>query len=115
MNPIIKQIRSLISKDPDRLPQSCREILDINRPTVTSIEIPLKNTRDIYYRRASWNAEQAGDIIGFDDLIPRLERETRDSVAIHDIQADGRWLVVFTDSDVTDIIGILCKGRPEGS
>ena len=76
-------------------------------PGLRSFDLPLKNTRDIYYRRAEWNADQGYAIKGFDRLVKNLKEETEPNVGIHSVAVGQREFILFTDPDVSRLIGVL--------
>jgi hypothetical protein len=108
MNPTIERIKELLSKATSEQAWSCLDILARNSLVLTSVEIPLKNARDIYSRRASLNKDTRGPIIGFEELVSKLNTETIERVGIHSIEAGPQWLFVFTTPDMTRLIGVLC-------
>ena len=78
--------------------------------------IPLDEIRHIYARRAALNRKRQGTVEGFDELEPALQAETGDSVVVHGFQADDEAYTVFTNPDVTKLVGILVshpnRGQP---
>ncbi len=108
MNPVVERIEKLLSKENSELARSCLDILARNSSVLTSIEIPLKNARDIYSRRASLNKDTRGSILGFEELMSTLNAETIERVGIHSIEVGPQWFFVFTTPDMTRLIGVLC-------
>lgn len=107
MNPTIKRIQDLLSNEGSDLAAYCWRILQQGRPVLTSIEIPLKNARDIYLRRAALNADRGDPIKGFGELAMALRSETAPWIGIHSIQVSTEQFSVFTTPDVSRLIGIL--------
>ena len=107
MNPTIKSIQELLSAEGSDIAANCLRILQRGRPVLTSIEIPLKNARDIYLRRAALNADRGDPIQGFGELAMALRTEMTPSVGIHSIQVNSEQFSVFTTPDVSRLIGIL--------
>lgn len=92
-----------------QLARTCLDILEANSLVLISTEIPLKNATEIYSRRAKLNKDNGGPMLGFDELIPNLERETIDKVGIHAVERDERWLVAFTTPEMDRLLGVLCS------
>ena len=107
MNPTLKRIRELLSNEGTDIAAYCWRILQQGRPVLTSIEIPLKNARDIYLRRAALNADRGNPIKGFGELAISLRSETSPSIGIQSIQVNSEQFAVFTTPDVSRLIGIL--------
>lgn len=82
MNPLLENIVALLASETDELARMCEEILRSGSPALSSFDLPLKNTRDIYYRRAKWNADQGHPIKGFETLVAKLQEETAPLVGI---------------------------------
>src|SRR6266404_1966730 len=108
MNPTLEKLKELLVKEGNDLARSCLEILTRSTLGLTSTEIPIKNARDIYSRRAKLNEDRRGPISGFEELIPRLLAENVERVGIHKIEAGEEWFFAFTDPNVTRLLGLLC-------
>ena len=107
MNPFIKKIEHLLADDKSEVARVCEAILIKGTPALTSIQLPISNARDIYSKRASLNADTGGPIEGFDDLLSNLNNETASLIGIQWIEVDSEQFAVFTDADVSKLIGIL--------
>ena len=107
MNPTVEKIQELLSTDGSDLAMSCWLILQQGRPILRSVEVPLKNARDIYLRRAALNTERGDPIKGFGELAMALRSETAPSIGIQSIQVGSEYFLVFTTPDVSRLIGLL--------
>lgn len=95
--------------------RSCLEALNDESPVLKSTEVPLKNVRKIYERRALLNEKQGGPVRGFERLIPNLKREIASTVRIHLIETSTHWFFVFTTPSMTRLIGILSSPKVSGA
>ena len=101
------KIYALLANEHDQLARVCEEILRSGSPSVTSFDLPLKNTRDIYYRRAELNAAQGDWIRGFHTLVQNLVQETEPTVSINSVIVGEHEFVMFSTSDLSRLIGLL--------
>jgi hypothetical protein len=107
MNPLLEKIHALLGSEQDELARACEEILKSGSPGLQSFDLPLKNTRDIYYRRAGLNADRGHPIKGFERLVENLKKETVPQVGIQSVAVGPRQFMLFTTPDVSRLIGIL--------
>lgn len=107
MNARLQKIGELLARDHSRLSRSCEQILNSGSPALISFELPLKNTRDIYYRRAELNAARGLSIQGFDDLVTHLKIESEPKIRLQSVTVGSRGFILFTTPDVSRLIGIL--------
>lgn len=76
-------------------------------PSLKSITIPRKQAFDIYNVRARLPAAVSGKIRGFDRLLEELDKTKDDKISIHLISSSNIKLLVFTDYDITRVLGVL--------
>lgn len=107
MNPLLQKIQLLLAREPSGLARACEQILTSGSPALNSLELPLKNTRDIYYRRAELNAAHGHPIEGFDDLVNDLAAEKEPTIGIQGVTVGSRKFLLFTTPDLSRLIGIL--------
>lgn len=107
MNPTLKKIEELLTAEGSERAKSSLHILPHGSPLVSSVEVPLKNARDIYLRRAALNASRGDPIKGFKELAEALKVETTPRVGIHSVQVNLEHFIVFTTPDMSRLIGFL--------
>jgi len=96
-----------LRSEQDELARVCEEILQSGSPGLMSFDLPLKNTRDIYYRRAELNADRGHPIKGFEELVENLKKETELKIGIHSVDVGPREFMLFTTPDLSRLIGKL--------
>ena len=107
MNPLLAKIKLLLASEQSALARTAEQILSSGSPSLSSFDLPIKNTRDIYYRRAELNTDHGGPIKGFDDLVLNLQSESEPTVGIQSVTVGADQFVLFTTPDVSRLIGIL--------
>ena len=75
--------------------------------------IPLTELRDIYRVRAQINRNNGSPIIGFDDLLHRMDAMTDEQVYISVFLAPAGRFIFFTDMSIEKLVGILFKPANE--
>jgi hypothetical protein len=75
-------------------------------PSIKSCTVPTKQAFDIYNARAGLPASLSGKIRGFKELLEELDKVEDSKVCIHKISS-GTTLVVFTNCDITRVLGVL--------
>ena len=63
--------------------------------------------RGIYSRRAKLNSQRQGNVEGFEELLPSLNKETDSELLIHAFETDREAFTVFTDVAMTKLMGLL--------
>lgn len=107
MNPLLEILLGLLAKEPDEIARRCEEIAKSGVPGLSTFDLSLERTRDVYYLRGELNAERGHPIKGFEGLVANLQKETEPMIGIHSIEVGPREFQLFTDSAVTRLIGIL--------
>jgi hypothetical protein len=102
------KLRNLVSdylKDEEL--ERYKSILHIETsPSIKSCTILTKQAFDIYNTRAASPASLSGKIRGFKELLEELDKAEDSRVCIHRISSDVQ-LIVFTNCDITRILGVL--------
>lgn len=69
--------------------------------------LALDSVKEIYTRRSRINSKRGSPIKGFDYLLSMLSATTTESVRIHALSKSGVKYFVFTDPDLSELLGIL--------
>lgn len=69
--------------------------------------VSIQQIRSIYRLRAKRNEQNGNRIQGFAELIAGLDSENADEVVIYSWQADQTMFSVFTNAELTKVIGVL--------
>ena len=80
---------------------------DVIIPNIKSCTVRTKEAYDIYSTRARLPASLSGKIKGFDKLLEELDRVNDSTVYIHSVSSTDIKLVVFTNYDITKVLGVL--------
>jgi hypothetical protein len=74
--------------------------------------IPIKEVIDIYRSRSRINSKLNNGIIkGYETLLPALEEAEVQNVRIHRLELLSKWYVLFTDEDVSCLLGLLHRPK----
>jgi hypothetical protein len=102
------KLRSLVSdylKDEEL--ERYESLLQIETtPFIKSCTVSTKQAFNIYNTRAGLPSSLSGKIRGFKELLEELDKVEDSKVCIHKISSDTT-LVIFTNCDITNILGVL--------
>jgi|GEM_PF-6608100 hypothetical protein len=76
-------------------------------PNIKSCKVLTKEAHDIYSTRSRSPASLSGKIRGFDKLLEELDKVNDSTVLIHRVLLSNIKLVVFTNYDITKVLGVL--------
>jgi hypothetical protein len=74
--------------------------------------MPLHYLRSVYGVRAEINQRNNGTVQGFETLLPALADFRDERLSIHAIETSVEWFWVFTNTETTEIIGLLGDHSP---
>ena len=108
-----EQLQALLAcHDQSDLARRCLAALNDDRLTnaetlfvASTFELPIVRAREVYEARAEVNRAR-GRMVGYDDLIPRLNAADC-PVFIHTVATEQEYFVVFADPKIADLLGIV--------
>lgn len=103
------KLKSLVSdylKD-ERLEKSESLLHNEIAPSIKSSTVYTKQAFDIYNVRAGLPASMSGEIRGFNKLLEELDKTKDSRVCIHRVSSSKIKLIIFTDCDITRVLGVL--------
>ncbi|WP_414528188.1 hypothetical protein [Nodularia chucula] len=76
-------------------------------PSIKSCTVCTKQVFDIYSLRAGLPSSLSGKIRGFNKLLKELDKTKDSKIFIHRVSSSNKKLVIFTNCDITRVMGIL--------
>jgi hypothetical protein len=104
-----EKLKTLLSQhaNENRSQRSLKALADDVAAYRGTVLVPIEDAR----RTNRIRADSRKDKEGFETLLPALDEFPEASIQIHAIQTEGESLIIFTDPDVTKIVGILIIKR----